>query len=227
MRYDYLYNKLRYVLRMKERHWLSPQEYNFLSSQNVLLPNKSETLNRIGEKIQKSLETLDIVLDSREISFDFIMKNISIDEFVGLSTILLLPYSNYEPSQDRNYKLEIARRLISSGFMFYQQQFQESEYFEPKIKEIKGLLELLNKIANEYNESDPKFLEFKKKMKQRTPPVDPNYSHPDWTVECSCCWNWSSGKSKEDAVERLHHENFCTYDKKESDRFLRTFKPKK
>ena len=117
--------------------------------------------------------------------------------------------------------------MINLGYYCYETRFKESKFFKPKLKEIIELLNALNEIANEYDESDPKFQMFKKRMIHKKPPLDDKQSSPFWRVECLCCWNYSQEKSKKDVVNKLRHERWCTFDKKNPESFLKILKPNK
>ena len=81
------------------------------------------------------------------------------------------------------------------------------------VKEFSTGEEIVNEIANEYeNTLDPKFQQFKKRMKMQRSPV--NLSMADstfWQTLCVYCLNYSTGKSKDLAIKRLNHEKFCHY----------------
>ena len=217
---------VRYDVRMKEHHMLSNQEYLFLNEQDVLLTNRSVTKTRIGEKAENCLETLKIILESNETDDKFIQKYFSVETIINVLTMLTVISSFYDLRSD-SYKLELARRLVVVGFYFYESRFKEVKFFQPKIQEIMSLLDSLNEIANEYDESDPKFEMFKKRMIHKKPPIDESHSSPFWRAECMCCWNFSQEESEQKVINKLRHERWCTFDKKDPKPFLKIIPPQK
>jgi hypothetical protein len=214
---------------MKERIWLSAQEYNYGKDVNLKVSNASKVRGSIESKTTRSLQTCMTVLEMTNIDNETKRKLFSLWDLERFTSQLIAPNSATDSFEEYNYKLSMARQFIKSGLAVYRSKFKKTKLVESKLKDFEDTLETLNEIANEYeNTLDPKFQQFKQRMKMRKSPI--NLSVPNsawWQALCVYCLNSSSGKSKELAVKKLNHEKFCTYKKKEMDYFLVIMKPEK
>ena len=213
---------------MKERIWLSPQEYNYGNDSNLEVTNPSKIRKSIADKSSKSINTIIEFLSMGNIPLELKRNVFPIYDIEQLTSFLIVPSGKYDSLEEYNYKLSIASAFIKSGLAFYRSKFKKSQFVEPKIKEFENTLKTLNEIANDYeNTLDPKFQFFKKRMQMSKPPLDKENRTSYWQVECSYSLNYSTAKSKKLDIRNLNHEKFCKYKRKDLSHFLTIIPPEK
>jgi len=212
---------------MKDRIWLSAQEYNYGNDSDLKVKNPSKVRKSIENKTQRSLLTCMRVLEMPYIDNEIKRRMFSLWDLERFTSNLISLTSPTDSVEEYNYQLSVARQFIKSGLAVYRRKFKKAKLLESKLKDFEETIETLNEIANEYESTlDPKFQQFKQRMKMRKSPV--NLSLPNsawWQALCVYCLNYSSGKSKDLAIKRLNHEKFCYYKKKDMDYFLVIMEP--
>jgi len=192
---------------MISQHMLSDAQYNYLTSQNSEITNISEQRDRIAEKTDKMLNTLRIILNSRNIDQEFKDMLFTKHKITALIHNLI----SYDPEsiaiQESN-KQAIVIDLMEQSLRYFQDRYKEV-FIKKEMKSFQqfaiDIVELTeSKIA------ETKAQELFKTRKSLTPPL--LYPTRDtWTVMCDECHKYTNlGKNEDDAIKRVRHSKNCS-----------------
>jgi len=202
---------------MESHHLLSPDQFQYIKSQNSDIPNKSENLKRIASKIDAAFETFDLILHSDTLPQEF--KDKVFDE--EKMRKFLLKFSLYNrtlPLSEESNKQKISKQMISLGLHYFEARYKETTFLNKRIGEINSLLNDIDFLTLREQQENEAMAMYRARKKLRSPPtIEPG---PFWSAVCMWCFNYSlsTNKTKEDAIKNLRHEKHCTY-KTENKRF--------
>lgn len=211
---------------MKEQNWLSSFEDNWLKYHDVIAPNKSTTLSRIHNKVNKSLVTLSHVLDSEKLEQQYLDKLFPV---LGITDILR-KLTRHDPTkipEEEDSKLAIAGELIKIGLGYYTSRFKGSKFFSKKINEITELVQALDEITRyERLEQKQSKLYSMRKRWRYVPDLKDFGGDNEWRAMCVICWNFSGGKTLKEAEEKIRHHLYCYYNKTDPDSCIKSYPPR-
>ncbi len=196
---------------MKSQHLLSNDQYQYITSQIDDIPNKSENLKRVAEKIGNAFRTFDIVYSSNRLSQNYKDMIFDPERVKGF----LQNFSYYDstlPQADESTKQTISKNMIQQGLNYFQSRYKETKFLSKRINDLKELLNDLDFLSIEEERDNQAMIMYRMRKKLKNPPhIDPidNY----WTVLCIHCYNYARGsdKTKESAIKKLRHEKYCMY----------------
>jgi len=205
------YNTVRYNRDMKSQHLLSNDQYQYITSQINDIPNKSENLKRVAEKIENAFKTFDIVYKSERLPQNY--KDMLFDpERVNGFLQNFTYFDRTLPQADEANKQNISKIMIEQGLRYFQSRYKETKFLSKRINDLKELLNDLQLLTLDEVQDNQAMTMYRMRKKLKNPPhIDPIENY--WTVLCIHCYNYSRGsdKTKESAIKKLRHEKYCMY----------------
>ena len=215
---------------------LSESQFQYFSSQSDTIPNLSQDLDRVAEKVKESFEMMELLLDSKRLSQeqkDDMFKPTIISHFIDTLT-----YHNPDNTNAQEvFHQEIIIDMIQKVISYYQSRYRNQKFIIKQIMQFRELASDIREIAVNEKEEDEASIMYKTR-KLPTPPLI-EIQKNDWTAVCMQCFSYSLlGKREEDAIRHIRHAVNCSYNKEmkhfsKTDRkrvinqFFKTTKPKK
>jgi hypothetical protein len=198
--------------------------YSYLTSQNTLPENfnKSEYLKRLQKDVARIHNTFEIILASQKLDQSYVNKLFPAEKIKEFLDSLTYYDDKISPKGEGN-KMEIARHMLKSGFVYYQRRFKETKFLSKKISEVNELIEDLNQLTSYQVEEEENLRLYRLRKRMKLPPKIISGNH--WTARCDICWSYGSGNDLKEATKAIHHERECNYDKNDLERCIRPFPP--
>ena len=189
---------------------LSDAQYNLLTSQNYEFTNSSEQSSRIDEKADKMMNTLRIILNSKNADQEFKDKIFTKHRITSLIHNLI----TYDPEntaiQESN-KQAIVIDLMEQSLRYFQDRYKEV-FIK---KEMKSFQQFAIDIVEltESRIAETKAQELFKTRKTLQPPL--LYPSKDtWKAICLECHKYrEDGKNEDDATKKILHTRNCSIHK--------------
>ncbi len=140
----------------------------------------------------------------------------------------LTRYDDTRPSSEDSNKITISGEAIKLGFKHYQSRFKKTKFFYNKIMEIEELLTAINEFVGkeDYESTESKLYTMRKKWAGRPPDIMTSGLDNEWRAMCMMCYNWSTGKSKTETINKINHHVNCKYNKTETERYIHALSPR-
>jgi len=215
---------------------LSESQFQYFSSQSDTIPNLSQDLDRVAEKVKDSFEMMELLLASKRLSQDQkddMFKPTTISHFIDTLT-----YHNPDNTNAQEvFHQEIIIDLIQKVINYYQSRYRNHKFIIKQIMQFRELASDIREIAVNEKEEDEASIMYKTR-KLPTPPLIDRQKN-DWTAVCMQCFSYSLlGKREEDAIRHIRHAVNCSFHKEwnrfsKNDRqrvinqFFKTTKPQK
>jgi len=196
---------------MKSQHLLSNDQYQYITSQIDDIPNKSENLKRVTEKIENAFRTFDIVYDSNRLPQNYKDMIFNPERVTGF----LKNFTYYDmalPQADESTKQAISKSMIQQGLSYFQSRYKETKFHSKRINDFSDLLSDLELITLQEEQDNQAMAMYRMRKKLKNPPHIESMDN-FWTVMCVHCYHYATGsdKTKESAIKKLRHEKYCMY----------------
>jgi len=193
---------------MESHDLLSNAQRIYLTSQNNEITNLSEQKKRIAEKVDQIFNTMQIILESKNIEQEF-KDSLFTPQKVAIFIDRLTSYDPESTATQESNKQAIIIDLMEQSLSYFQSRYKEIKFIK---KEINNFEQFAKDII-EFTESKIDETEAQKMYKTRkslTPPL--LYPARDtWTVMCDECHAYTTlGKNEDDAMERVRHSRNCS-----------------
>lgn len=109
-----------------------------------------------------------------------------------------------------------------------QMLFKTTKLYASKIKEVKDLVQSINELMQmERKEKTHSKLYTMRRAKSMPTDVRTVGNPNDWKSRCEICWNYATGNTEKESMEKIRHHPYCYYPKSDLEYCIRTFKPNK
>lgn len=188
-------------------HMLSDKQYEFLTSQNSEIKGESEQKSRIVEKSDEMMNTLRIILNSKNIDQQFKDEVFPKHRITSLIDNLIR-YDDENTALDEQNKQAIVLDLMGQCLRYFQDRYKEV-FIRKEIKTFEQFAEDITTFTGKQID-ESRAQELFKTRQSLTPPL--LYPTKDyWTAMCDECHRYSDlGKNEEDAINRVNHTKGCT-----------------
>jgi len=186
---------------------LSPAQYNFLTSQNSQITNVSQQKSRIIEKADEMMNTLRIILNSKNVDQQFkddVFQKHKITSLINN----LITYDIEQTALQESNKQAIVLDLMDQCLRYFQDRYKEV-FIKKEVKTFEQFaIDITDFTESQIEET--KAQELFKTRQSLTPPL--LYPRKDyWTAMCDECHKYSDlGKNEDDAIKRVNHTKGCT-----------------
>ena len=196
---------------MVSRHMLSKEQYQCITSQEVLVSNKSEQLKRISEKVDQAFKTFDIILISNGATQEYKDKLFD-HEKIRYFLDGLIRYDSKNPLGYEINKQKIAKDVIKLGVDYFLDRYKQTHHLKKQIDEFQSLLQDIDFLAELQQEDTEGMKLYRLRSKHTKPPVI--FAEKDfWIAACIHCYSRSlhHSQSERDAIKNIKHEKGCSY----------------
>lgn len=205
---------------MISHHSLSPEQFEYFTSQKDEIVNLSQQKKRVLEKVDESLNTLKIILDSKRISQEEKDKTFDSSKISYLINSLTQHNSENTNAQEVN-KQKIILDLIQKVMSYYESRYKDQKIIIKEIRKFHTLAQDLQEIAGDDRRREEASIMYKTRGKMPYPPL----LFPekfDWTALCMQCHAYSTiGQKDLEAIKHIRHAKNCSF-RKEWKRFAKT-----
>lgn len=195
---------------MESHDLLSTAQRLYLTSQVDEITNLSEQKSRIAKNVDKIFNTMQIILDSKNIEQEFK------DSLFTPQKISVFIYRLTHHDPENTTMQEANKEIITIDLMK-----QALSYFQSKYKEvfIKKEIKIFEQFADDIIKLTQKKIEeteaqkMYKSRKSLLPPLLPP-KNDTWTALCIQCLAYTTlGENKDDSIKRVRHSTNCLYHK--------------
>ncbi len=196
---------------MVSHHMLSNQQFKYITSQTDEITNLSQNQTRIAETVDKCLNTLSIILDSKKLDQEF--KDLMFDP----SKVSLFINSLTQNNPDNTNAQEVNKQaiildLIQKVFSYYQSRYKNEKFMIKEIMKFHQLAQDLKEIAENEKREDEASIMYKTRKMPYPPSLFPE--RYDWTALCMQCYSYSSiGKNDSESIKHIRHATNCSFHK--------------
>ena len=206
-------------IHMISHHSLSPEQFEYFTSQKDEIVNLSQQKKRVLEKVDESLNTLKIILDSKRISQEDKDEAFDPSKISYLINSLTQHNSENTNAQEVN-KQKIILDLIQKVMSYYESRYKDQKFIIKEIRKFHTLAQELQEIADDDRRKEEASIMYKTRSKMPYPPL--LFPEKDnWTALCIWCHQWSAIGNKHEAIKHIRHTKNCSWHK-EWKRFHKT-----
>jgi len=189
-------------------YMLSDTQYNFLTSQNIHIKGISEQKSRIIEKADRMMNTLRIILNSKNIDQQFK------DDVFPKHKITSLINNLIQYDADSTAKQESNKQAIVIDLMEQSLRYFQDRYKEVFIKkELATFLQFAQDITEftEKQVAETKAQELFATRQSLQPPLLYPSERNEWKVVClECHKTHECGKNEDDVIKKIRHTKNCS-----------------
>jgi len=191
-------------------HLLSPAQYNFLTSQNSQITNVSQQKSRIIEKADEMMNTLRIILNSKNVDQQFkddVFQKHKITSLINN----LITYDIEQTALQESNKQAIVLDLMDQCLRYFQDRYKEV-FIKKEVKTFEQFAIDITEFT-EKQIAETKAQELFKTRKSLQPPL----LYPSkgiWKAVCLECHKYTElGKNEDNAIKIIRHTKNCSIHK--------------
>jgi len=195
---------------MVSRGMLSKEVFEYISSQKDTITNLSQVKSRLSETVDKCLDSMITILDSKKISQEEKDKMFNPSKM----SLFINHLTQHDPentnAQEIN-KQEIILDLIQKVFSYYQSRYKSHKIIIKEIYKFKELTQDLKEIAEDEKREEEASIMYKTRGKMPYPPLLAP-EKDNWTALCMQCYSYSTiGNDDSEAIKHIRHAKNCSF----------------